>query len=255
MKYDNILILIENIEDIDKLKSVDINKFLYPLKFFSIGFNKYYDLNEVKEENSYIYINKMMSNNDLDNLAKVLTKLPSNIKGIVFDDLGIIEIVKNLNVEKILFSSHFNLNSKSVDAMLEYVDTVIISPDLTTEETNHIISECKNRVGIYGYGYLPVTYSKRKLNTNYADYHDLNYNSKLKLKNTDFDFISIENEDGTIFYYDKVFNGLNIDYKEKPKYVLVNLFNIEVNAFFNNKYNEYKGFLENETIYKLKAGE
>ncbi len=248
------LTIIENLEDISKLKNNGITKFLYPLKFFSIGFNKYFDINEIKEDNSYIYINKMMTNVDLDNLKNILNKIPNNIKGIVFDDLGVIELIKDLKIEKILFNLHHNLSYDSVNAMLDFVDTVVLSPDITLDETNEILEKSTKKLSIYGFGYLNVSYSKRKLNTNYSKYHDLENKNKLNLKNTEFDFISIENEDGTVFYYNEIFSGLNENYNDNIKYVIINLFNVPVDKFLDGKI-KYKGFLEKETIYKLKGGE
>ncbi len=253
----NKLVIIQNNLDIEKLKVLGINKFLYPLEFFSVGFNKYFKLNEINEENSYLYINRLFESKDLDLLKKELTALPQNIKGIVFDDLGVLEIIKDLNIEKILFNNHFATNYNSINAYLNYVDTVIISPDLTLEETNEILKKAIKPVGIFGYGKLNISYSRRMLNSNYSSFHNIEKERVIDLKNTDYNFLSVESSEGTVIYDNNTFNGLHEKYEDNLSYVVINLFNMEVEEFIVDleKESENTGFLYNKTIYKLKGGD
>ncbi len=251
------LTIINSLEDIQKLKNIGISKFLYPLKFFSVGFDNCFNIEDIKEDNSYILVNKIFLSKELDELKKIVSNLPSNIKGIVFDDLGTIEILKDLSIEKILYLNHFCTNYESINELLEYVDSLVISSDITLEEINIILKNSNKNLCIYGYGHLNLSYSKRYLNRNYSNYHKLNYKNKLELQNTDYNFITIENESGTVIYDKNKFNGLYEDYYDNVKYIIINLFNTEIEEFIQDvsKQSNYKGFLEKETIYKLKGGD
>ena len=54
----NNIFLIDNKDYIEKAKEVGINTFLFPFKGYAFGFNNYFELDEINEENSYIYINR-----------------------------------------------------------------------------------------------------------------------------------------------------------------------------------------------------
>ncbi len=252
------LVVVENLEDTNILKKMEVTKFLFPLKFFSVGFNKYFEIKDITVSNAYLYINKMLTSDELDLLRNILNILPKNIIGIVFEDLGVIQITKDMNFEKILYLSHFNTNVESIKEFLKYTTSVVIPTDLTIEEVNYILDNSYSDLCIYGYGYIPASYSKRTLNKNYSDYHKVPYKNKLELENTDFKFITVETEAGTVIYENKVFNGLHEKYRKNIKYIIVNLFNINLDDFINdlNKTeNLNTNFLYKKTIYKLKAGD
>ncbi len=251
------IVLIEKNDDIKKLKQIGVNKFIYPLKSFSIGFNNYFDLSEITYEDSYLYINKLLDSFEIEVLEKLLHNLPENIKGIIYDDIGITEIVKDLNIEKIMMLNHLCASTISINEYLNYCNSVVLSNDITLKEMNSILEKSNKSLCIYGYGYLNISYSKRILNTNYSTYHKLPYEKKLNIKNTDFSFFNIENEDGTVIYNNKILNILNEKYVDNIKYFIINLFNIDVEQFINEYKNidGYKGFLDKKTIYKLKEDE
>ena len=62
----NSIFLIDNKEYIEKVKEVGINTFLFPFKGYSLGFNNYFELDEIIEENSYLYINRNLDCDDID---------------------------------------------------------------------------------------------------------------------------------------------------------------------------------------------
>ena len=90
----NILITVNKIDDIDKLKELGITKFAFPLANFCVGMPNTFLVNEIIDD-GYLFINRILDNEGIDQLKEILYKLPSNIKGIIFDDLGIIEIIKD----------------------------------------------------------------------------------------------------------------------------------------------------------------
>lgn len=252
------LVTINNLDDIEKLKELGITKYVFPLKNFCVGIPNTFLVSEISCD-GYIYINRILDNYGIDELKKVLCDLPENIKGIIFDDLGVYEIIKNLDLEKILYLSHFNANSKSVNIYLDLVDSVILSTDITKEEIENIIKSSNKQISLFTFGYVGVMYSRRLLNTNYSKFYNIVNENPLIIQNEHNKFIVYENEYGTYFYHDKVFNGKDL-LNLSVKYYFINstfLSVLDIENFLNNKKieNSDNGFLYKETIYKLKGDE
>jgi len=165
-----------------------------------------------------------------------LNKLPSNIKGIIFDDLGVLQIIKDLKIEKILYLTHFNNNSESVNIYLDYVDTVILSTDITKGEIEYIINKSKKDISLFVFGYISAMYSRRLLIDNYSKFYNLDKVNPLLIENTNHKFLVYENEYGTVLYYNKIFNGLEL-LNLNAKYYFINstFLNIDdIKNVFNN---------------------
>lgn len=258
MKNNKILITINDLNDIEKIKKLGITKLVFPLKEFCVGIPNTFLISEIPCE-GYIFINRILDNKSIDNLRKLLLNLPNNIKGVVFDDLGIIELIKDLDIEKILYLSHFNTNSKSVNIYLDYVDSVILSTDITKEEIECIIKNSKKSITLFTFGYTGVMYSRRLLIDNYIKFYNLERENPIIIENTGHEFLVYENEYGTYFYHNKVFNGLEL-MELDAKYYFINSafldFDIIEKALNGNieGINTDSGFLYQETIYKLKGG-
>ena len=103
----NKLVTVTNKEILSKLKKEDVTK-VYPLRFFSVGYNEYFDISEIDD---FCLINRILTDDDLDKLDNILKN--SNIKGILFDDLGVLDIIKNLNI--ILFDAEKTIMTKKED--------------------------------------------------------------------------------------------------------------------------------------------
>jgi len=258
MKNNKLLVTINKLEDIKKLKELGITNYVFPLKDFCVGIPNTFFVSEIPC-NAYIYINRILDNDGIDNLKEILHKLPKNIVGIIFDDLGIMELIKDLEIEKILYLSHFNSNSKSVNIYLDMVDTVILSTDITKEEIEYIINNAKKEVSLFTFGYVGVMYSRRLLIDNYCKFYNVEYENPIVIDNTDHKFIVYENLYGTYFYHDKIFDGREL-LKLNAKYYFINstfLTMENIIDFIDEKdvFNSDKGFLYKETIYKLKGDE
>ena len=92
MKKNKILLLVNNKSILDKIDNKDVT-FLFPLKDFSIGFQNYYKIEDIPE-GGYIFVNKIMDNKNIENFKEVLNNISSKIKGIVFDDIGVLNILR-----------------------------------------------------------------------------------------------------------------------------------------------------------------
>lgn len=252
----NILYTVTDINLITKLKENGVKDFAFPLSFFCVGIPKTFELNEIKEENSYLFINRILDTNGIDKFKKIVSNLPSNIKGIIFDDIGILNILKDLPIKKILFLSHFNTNYESINYYFNYVDDIIVSTDITEEEIDEIIKKTNNKVSLFTFGLVSSLYSRRTLITSYNKHYNENKDLIMDAKVMDKKFITIENEFGTVMYHYPYFNGLNLlkkdchynfyfpillDNDKQIELISNNLDNIEVDD----------GFLNIKTIYKL----
>lgn len=255
------LVSINSVNDINEYKKVGITTFLFALKDYSIGYENtfsYDEINKIKET-KYVLINQVLDNNKIDGLKKILPNL--EVDGFVFEDIGLINVFKELNItgQKILFMNHFNCNYESVNIWLDYVDSVFISNELTYDELKEIAYKSKKEIVLHVFGYNQIMYSKRKLLSNYYKYN----NKEVKLKNTikdkasDIKFNVIEDENGTVFLTNNIFDGRRLLDIENVLFYYINTSFIptdEVIKFINNKDvdNTNNGFLDTKTIYKLK---
>lgn len=258
MKTNKIIITINDIKDIQKLKKLGIINYAFPLKDFCVGIPNTFLISEIKD--GYIYINRILDNDGIDKLKDIINNIDNSVKGIIFDDLGVLEVIKDLNIEKILYLSHFNCNSKSVNIYLDYVDTVILSTDITEDEIKYIIDNSKKEISLVVFGYISSMYSRRLLLDNYSLFYNIEKKNPLHIKNDNNEFLVYENNYGTVLYYNKIFNGIDL-MKYDAKYYFINgvfLTTNDIENTLNNKIdylNTSRHFLDKETIYKLKDGE
>lgn len=266
MKNNQILLLGDNDNLINKAKKVGINTFIFPLEKFSVGFKKTYKLSEIKED-AFIYINKNLENADIDYLKSMFSNLNDNIKGVIFEDLGLINILKESKLVKIYDCAHLNCSYESVKAMLKYVDTVILSTDITEDEMKVIMEKAIKKVSLYTFGLNRLMYSRRLLLTNYAKEYNLKKEKEKSVheKVTKQNFRVVENEFGTVFYSEKFYDALKLFAYDNIAYYIVNMAflpesdqDILLNNFKNSSYKTNgidslvsSYFLTEETYYKL----
>lgn len=253
----NVLFTVTDINIINKLKGLGINKLVYPLSFFCVGVPKTFTIEEINEDNAYLFINRILNCDDIERLSVILHTLPSNIKGIIFDDLGLIEVLKDINIEKILYNSHFCTNYESINHFFKYVDEIIVSTDITEEEIDEIIVKTNKKVSLFVFGLVPSMYSRRTLLQNHAKQFNLAEEKQKELHINDKKFIGIENEYGVVMYHYPYFNGsrlLNKDVKYLFYFPILleqeKVLQIAQNNFAKVETDE--GFLDTKTIYKVK---
>lgn len=263
MKKNNILLLVDNLSLVEKLKHKKGLTFLFPIADFCVGFAHPFKLSDIQTE-GYIFLNRLFDNNDIAKLKKFLLTLPSNIKGIVFDDIGILNILisSKINIEKILFLNHFNCNIESINTYLKYVDSIVVSTDITLPEIKNILSLSFKPLVLYVFGHVNIMYSRRTLLTNYNNYFHKKAPSLSFLEEeiSHKKFKIIENDYGTVIYTESPFNGLALRGQDNVLYELINtvfLSDTEVIEILNSKNNmdrkyPYKYLSEEKTIVKIK---
>ena len=261
-----LLYIVNNKEIIEDLKKVGVKNFLFPLKDFCVGFNNTYDFDEIENE-SFIFINRILDNESLDLLEKKLNDNKDKIKGIVYDDFGVLYLINKLklNVITINYQNHFGTNYQSINENLKYNDSVVVSTDITRNEIEEILKKVEKEVCIFLFGLIPVMYSRRTLLTNFSKEFNIPTKNNVLIdeKISKNKFIMVENEFGTVGYQRNYYDGLELLNLENIKYFLVNpLFlsdkeQIQLISDIKNKkltlnIPNDKGFLYKETIYKLK---
>ena len=259
-----ILLYVDNLKYIDEYREVGVSTFLFALKGYCVGYNTntLEEINNVNISNKFVLINRVLESKDIDNLREILPKL--KVDGIVFEDVGVYNLIKELklDIKMILFQNHFNTNRFSVNFWLDRVDSVVISNELTYGEIKEIVNNVSKSVVLNLYGYNQVMYSRRLLLSNWSEEFNIPYKNSNVIEDiaTHVRFRAIENEYGTVMYSDKIFNGKELLDLDNVLYFYVNSMMVEHNELMdylkdmnrdrNNM--EDDGFLNKETIYKLK---
>ena len=260
----NILIYVNDINHIDDYRKAGVSAFLFGLDGFCVGYNTYSldEISKVDVSNKYILLNRVLDCKDIDKLKEIITNI-SGVTGLVFEDIGVYNLVKDLNlgIELILFQNHFGTNTKSINFWLDRVDSMFVSNEITKEQISTIVDNVSKSVVLHLYGYNQVMYSRRLLLTNWSEEFDIpNKNTNVIVdRATKVKFRAIENEFGTVMYSDKIFNGKELLGLNNVKFYYVNTMLVDhsdVIDFLTNvnhmSDNEDNGFLDRETIYKLK---
>ena len=278
------LILIPNsIDDIKNLhKKVD--GFILPIKDLSVNYNYYIDIDEldnifstVKDKDMFISLNKNMHNKDLENLKKVLIKLENyNIKGIIYYDVALVRLKKELNLKNDLVwaAEHLVNNYGTINYWYdEGVNYAYLSSEITKNEILEIKKNSKAKLMMNIFGYVPIFTSKRNLVNNYLETFDKEKVSNIYyMYKEGITYPLMDTKNGTTAYSGFVLNGIKEYFDLDLDYYVINSFLIddieaildifsEVNE--NNLEKCYQklnniignmddGFLHKETIYKVK---
>ncbi len=257
------LISINNLDDLKIYKKVGVTTFLFPLKDYTVGYPQVFSLNEINKINEpakFVLINRILDCQSIDNLKILLPKL--QVKGLVFEDIGLLNVVKKLqlNLELIFFPNHFNTNYASINTFLEMgLTSLVVSNELTLKEIKEITTKAIKPLTLQVFGYNMAMYSRRLLLDNYAKVYNLEKKNPLIIREnvSKHEFLVYENNYGTILYDYHIFNGQDLLKLDNVLYYLVNTSFIPTDVvlnFLTNKYNaKYFGFLNQETIFKLRG--
>lgn len=278
------------------LKNRELSKFLEFTNSFLIGLKNYsinyfeLDIDEIKELlekypeiELFISINKNIFNEDLNSLKEKLISISKlKIKGIMFYDLSVLNLVKklNLNIDLIIHQNHLITNYNICNFYLKHqVKTAYLSTEITVSEIKEIKEKTNINLIAYLIGHPIITHSKRKLLSNYYNY--LKKEPKLfniiKEKNQLDEYYIIENDLGTNILPVKVLNGTLafLELKNILEYAVLdnNLIDDEIFLEIVKLYTKslkqeitskelvkqveklignYEGLLFNKTIYKVK---
>lgn len=231
-----------------------------------------YDIEKIdfKDKKIFLVMNKIMHNNDLGLVRDILLKLKDKDVKILFYDMGVYNISRELDmVDKlVIYQDHLNA---SILSNKFYYDLGImgsyVSSDITKEELLEIKNNNKMEIYFTGYGYLPIFYSRRYLVKNYLKF--INKEDSIGkysiVSDMGVEYPISEEEFGTTIYSQEPVNLINyLDELEIVDYIVMNSngitddkFNDMVDKFINRDKldNCYLGFFNTKTIFKIKNNE
>ena len=261
MKKDKILINIENLLDVEEYKKIGYNNFLFAVDKFSIGYNSF-DLKDLIKLNcnKYLLINRVLNNSDIEEL-KHIVNIIDKFDGVLFEDIGVYNILKN-KTKLIWNQSHFATNFSSINYWVDYVDSAVISNELTKEEVKDIINNANKKLVLNVFGKNPAMYSRRTLLSNFNNYFKLKMNKEAVIKDkiSNEEFLVKETDKGTILFdnsYFSIIDNIKEFNDENILYYLIYPAGLKVNSIcdiINGKTNNYRdGFMNKKTIYKLEV--
>ena len=248
---------------------------------FSIGFGINYDVNKIKEikekfidKKIFVSLNKPIFNNELDMYKSILLKLDKlGLDGIIIGDIA--ALTYNLNTNIILDQMHLNNSYYTINHYFNNnVGGIMLTNDITKKEINEIKKNTSALLFKKVFGYTHLSSSNRKLISNYKEHFNKNDSSNSYLiceKNHNNYYKIYEDNFGTHILSDKPINLLNELDDLNVDYIIIDSFFINenisdvINAYLNNdkskyceinkKYNSNDGFINEETIYKVKKDE
>jgi putative protease len=250
-----------------KMNEYNNDSFILPLKDFSVGFDVYFNTDEINELSSVynvsVIINKFIHEKDLDFIKKLLLKL-DNIKYFFVEDFSLINYISKEKI--VLYPNHIISNYYSVNYLNELgFNNLVVSNELTIDELIEIKENTKSNLFYTLISKNNLMYSKRELLTNYYDNYKINDRSNKIIVNeevSNHELIIKEEEKATTIFNNKIFcankyldkldgynfivNLSNIDDKSK-KTILDNLNKKDLYKLIDSDYY----FLENRIVYKV----
>lgn len=287
----NFVVIPDKIKNIDKY---DNNTFIVGLKDYSINYPEA-TLEEIKELSTkkeiFVAINKNLFNNELNYIKEALlflTKL--NIKGVLFYDLGLLNIVidNNIKLNLVWHQTHMVTNYNTCNYYYnKKVEYAYLANEITLDEIIEISNKSKIKLMVEVFGYPIMSHSRRKLITNYfKSTSDIKEDRDYILSDKENNYITKESNNGTSILFGKLINGTkplfellksNIEYLvldmqkveenigievlNKFKYIKDNINNIDeeekenIIDYMNNLIGDSTNFFYKKTIYKVKKGD
>lgn len=225
------------------------------------------DIMAIQDREVFVLLNKNIHNDDLEYLKEVLIKLnDTNIKGVLFYDIAIVNLKEELNLQYDLVWSQIHHTTNLQTALFWHkfgCNGIVISNDITLDEMKKIVDNTDMYTFVTMFGYLPIFASKRTLITNYLKTFNLDGKKEYLIHKEGRDYPIIE-KNGTHVYSPFILDGLEESFILKPDYVVFNGFGVElekvIDLYRENRLEEIKslfsnlskGFLYQETIYQVK---
>ena len=256
MNTSKILININNISELDDYKKVGITNFLFAVKGLSIGYTSF-DIDNIPD-NSYLLVNRVFDTKGIDDFKSIIPKL-NRFKGVIFEDIGVFNLLKDSNIELIWSQAHFVTNYSSINNYLNLgCSSCVISNELTFDEIKDIVDKANKQVVFNVFGKNMIMYSRRSLVSNFNNYANIDNYNDVNIKEKNVNFHLKEDTYGTAVFNNEYFNYINILPKLNSDNILYYLiYNLdlptnEIIDIINGKEYGNDGFLNKKTTYKMK---
>ena len=228
-----------NLEDYIKRGA---SAFLFGINSYSLNGSGIVSLEELKDITKkylgkveiFVRLDNNYFNKDIKGLKEILKELEIlKITGVFFCDLGLINLVKenNLNINLVWNQNYLVTNSMTCNYYYNMgIKSGVLTTELTANEMALIANNTKMDLFVNLFGYQMMAVSKRKFVSHYFDF------IKEEKKEEDFFFIEKDNsyqikedENGTIMLSNYVLNGLSKVKMLKEaniKYIIIDSINI-----------------------------
>ena len=273
-KMSKILLKINDVKEL----SYEADGYILGIDKYSFLFGKTFNIDEIKkikddlkEKEIFVSFNRVIFNDELEDYKMKLKEVDDlGINGIIVGDIAALTYDIKTNI--ILDQTHLN---NSFYAINHYYNNgvygTVLTNDITLSEINDIKKNTKSVLFKQVFGYPHLSTSKRKLISNYKEYFNINDTSsiyEISEKNSNNIYKIIEDNFGTHILGDKVLNllsfDIDVDYKIVDGFMLGDVKKVleifmnnkkDKNDWINDTYNANYGFINKETIYRVKKDE
>ena len=267
------IVSINSHRELSNVLKKDISGIIIYLDKLSVNSSYYMTIEDLlktdfSNKELFICMNKIMHNADLDLVKKSLKSLKEINCTILFYDMAVYRLAKELDMTNklMIYQDHLNTSSHSHNFYYNLgIPSSYISSDITGEELFQIRKNYPGKIMFTAYGYIPIFYSRRYLITNYLKYLNLEKkNANYTIKNDQGEvYPIIEEPFGTTVYSSQPVNLINkLSELINIDYLVLNGNLIAESEFLNiidNFINQtkmadcYLGFYETKTIYRVKG--
>jgi len=201
-------IVLPNNKNLELYTKYNFNSFILPLKDYSIGYNVYFEINEInelsKKHEIYIIMNKFLHMNIYE-FKKIYNKFNKNIKFIV-EDIGLVNIINKDRL--VLYENHILSNYKAINFLNSLdIKNVVINNDLTINELKEISDKTSSNIYYFYTSKNILMYSRRNLVSNFNNYYELEDRDEYLLEEhiSHKELEIKEEKDGSVVRYHKIF--------------------------------------------------
>jgi len=267
-----LIVTVNSFEHLNELIDKDIYGIMLYIDKLSVNSSFYINIDDIfkidfKDKKIFVVMNKIMHNNDLDMVRECLNKLKNIDLKILFYDMAVYNISKELNIvdKLVIYQDHLNASIQSNNFYYGLgINGSYVSSDITYEELLEIKKTSDMDIYFTGYGYLPIFYSRRYLIKNYLKFVEKEemVGKYTIVSDTDVKYPISEENFGTTIYSEKPVNLINyLNDLDSIDYIVMNSnmidneqFNLMVDKFINRDTMEdcYLGFFNIRTIFKVK---
>ena len=201
-------IILPNDKEFKLYNKYDLNTFILPLKDYSIGYQTYFDIDEINELSNdykvYVIMNKFL-HRDIYEFEKIYPRFNNNIMFIV-EDIGLVNIIDKDRL--VLYENHILSNHVAVNYLSSIdINNVVINNDLTIRELTEINDKTNSNIYYYYTAKNMIMYSRRNLVKNFNEYYNLEDTNEYLLNEqvTHKELEITDEKDGSIVRYNKIF--------------------------------------------------
>lgn len=276
----NTIIKINNKENISYYSN-NCSGFILGLKDYSTDYIEYSIqeieeiVNNYKDKEIFIAVNKNIFNSELDDLLEKLILLSKlNIKAVLFYDMSVLYLKNkyNIDIDLVWNQTHMVTNYNTCNYYYEKgVKYGFISGEITLDEILEINNKSNMKFMCLIVGHQVMSHSKRKLLTNFYKSIDKEFdNVEKNVFDRDERYIVKEDKTGTTFKTGDIVNGIiYLDKLKELDYVVIDEDFIDKKIILDllicieksdiDKSIELIGnntsFFNKKTIYKVKKGD